>query len=338
MYSAGTVTRGAQEALLCGYPAGRDTSAMRNRRDIRLTCLTDAATKHEKIGTLWYHGGEASFDSQGNYWKKHQMTEIHAIDSYSETLDVQGWGLVDRQFFKASYDKYLTYKQKTQNRMHLLTLLSSSNHVPWNLSSDEINQYGPYNSTHPSQKTAGYSLDSSLEFLEKLKKSEFWDDSIVIFIGDHGHVYPSYSFSKSKDHRHTNVAMTISGGITEQAQRTFHGVIDTDSFKTQTDVSITIGHILGLNKFKAVGEDLFSNRSKSIFSDTGNTVFFPEFDFKILKSKLLVGDIPEDLQKNKDLINSMNFYRLFWNRVLGDKKDRLLEKLTRSSTDENTYR
>lgn len=327
MYSTGTVTRGGQEALICGYPGAMNTSTMTNRRDIQLKCLTDFMAKREDVFSLWFHGGSGAFDSQRPFWISHGFDVVESKVDFEDQSSEFGWGISDRAFFDQALAKYL--KMASDQKMNFSVFLSSSNHVPWKIPESESDAYGVGSKqfNHPSHRSAAYSMEALSDFFDGLKSSGLWDTHLVIVAGDHGHPYKSYTPSNSKNQRYTNVAFALTGGITESVLEKM-GRLNVENLlrdlgpRSQLDVSLFIASLFGLNDFQTLGEDLFSLRRFEVFSDLGDRLYFPANGEVIKKSDFFSSHFELSSKanlktaENGPLEGSKMGYRLLWHDLL----------------------
>lgn len=152
-YSVGSVTRAGQEAALCGYLSGRDTSLMRGLVTAKTTCLTDvlATRSPAKVTSFWLHGGDARFDGQVDFWKRHGVTTLMTGADFDAAAARTDWGIGDQTFFTAAAAHLLALKRGTSASAHVGIALSISNHIPWVVPADAPPTFrAPTGEAHPS--------------------------------------------------------------------------------------------------------------------------------------------------------------------------------------------
>ncbi|MFD3448387.1 LTA synthase family protein [Microbacteriaceae bacterium 4G12] len=217
--------------------------------------------------TAVFHANNATF------WNRNIMYPSLGYDrffnelDYKETKDTKiGWGLKDKEFFDQSVDKLQTLKQPFYTRFITLT-----NHFPFTYD-NSIKMIEPFNSGDETLDnyfvTARYEDEALKEFITRLKQTGIYDNSIIVFYGDH--------YGISDNH---NRAMAQYLGKTEITpydhmllQRTplFIHVPGQTEGKTisdpagEVDVKPTILHLLGVDTSNDIefGHDLFSPERK----------------------------------------------------------------------------
>lgn len=213
--------------------------------------------------TAVFHANNATF------WNRNVMYSSLGYDRYYNELDYTieedttlNWGLKDIEFFDQSVDMLKEIDQPFYTRF-----LSLSNHFPFTY--DEDTQYiEPYNSGDEVFDqyvvTARY-LDESLKlFIEQLKEEGIYDDSVIVFYGDH--------YGISDNHNDATAQFLGKEEITDydhiNLQRTplFIHLPGQTEGKTisepagEIDVKPTILHLLGIDTTDDInfGHDLFS--------------------------------------------------------------------------------
>ncbi|MBD8071350.1 LTA synthase family protein [Bacillus sp. PS06] len=211
-----------------------------------------------------------------SFWNRDIMYESLGYDKFFdiESYEVNeensvGWGLKDKEFFEQSVDL-----MKTQPQPFYSKLITLTNHFPFELGEEDkqideldtrsktLNRYIP---------TVRYQDEAVKHFIQKLKDEGLYENSILIFYGDH--------YGISENH---NVAMgeflgkEITPFDSVQLQRVpliihIPGVTDGENSKLisdvagQIDLKPTILHMLGINTKNDIhfGTDLFSGQKVS---------------------------------------------------------------------------
>jgi phosphoglycerol transferase MdoB-like AlkP superfamily enzyme len=268
LYSTGTVTRGGQEAVFCGYPGSMKSSTMRNHPEIRLDCIPRLVDQ----SGFWIHGGMGLFDAQRIFWEKQGIKNLISQEDFSEEIPVTPWGISDLSLMKYVVPKIQDLTQENKNFSYGL-VLTITNHVPWVLPSDapqflkERLKVDPF----PALTTSSYADLSVAKLVEALKTADIWRKTILVISGDHGHDTPSEQNS-SREERLTRVVGVISGGIVEQEIQPT--VISTPV--SQKDLGFFAAQILKVDLKAPLAQSPFSMRHLPVFSDLGDAIYFPE--------------------------------------------------------------
>ncbi|PHA01312.1 hypothetical protein COE51_04855 [Bacillus pseudomycoides] len=217
--------------------------------------------------TSVFHANNATF------WNRNMVYPALGYDRYFNELDYKitpenklGWGLKDIEYFDQSVEMLKNIPQPFYSRFITLT-----NHYPFEYD-DSTKLIEPYNSGDEVFDryvvTARY-LDEALKhFVEDLKASGLYDNSVIVFYGDH--------YGISDNHNRAMAQFLGKDQITEfdrmNLQRTpfFIHVPGQKEGKTITapageiDVKPTILHLLGVDTTNDInfGHDLFAPERK----------------------------------------------------------------------------
>ena len=267
MISTGTVTRGGQEAILCGYPGSVMSSTMRNHTEIKLKCLPSLT----KESSFWIHGGMGLFDAQKVFWEAQGMKRRFSQEDFSDALPMTPWGISDLSLMILAEQK-IHQIIKESNQYSLGMILTMSNHVPWVLPTDAPASLKsssiPLES--PAFLTAKYADLALKQLVEGLKFRGFWDQTILVVVGDHGHESPTTG-NWSREDKLTRVVGLISGGLVEKSGKP--KVVSTSV--SQKDLAFFAASVLGLELNAPLSQSPFAPRRLPVFSDLGEALYFP---------------------------------------------------------------
>ena len=279
-FSTGSVTRGGQEATLCGNFSGRNTSLMRNFDSLPYRCITDALSD-ETAAKYWYHGGDGRFDGQEAFWRRHNVKDIMTVKSFPSDAARTGWGVGDLILFKEAANKIRGLSQQDPS-FSLGMLLSVTNHIPWQMPG---NSTKADDSSEPWFLTTTYTDTSVGALVDELKKSNIWKSTLLFVISDHGNKTKPHAdlYKGSKNSNQllqSHVNLIVSGGITEEAlERDKQLPIVFDHLVGQADVATTIADIVALEPYLSMGKNLFEETSSyPILSQTEEGVYIPALD------------------------------------------------------------
>lgn len=228
--------------------------------------------------TAVFHANNATF------WNRNMMYPALGYDRYFNELDYKttpetkiGWGLKDIEYFDQSVEMLKTIKQPFYTRFLTLT-----NHYPFTYN-DDMKMVEPFNSGDGVLDryfvTARY-LDESLKiFVEKLKAEGLYDNSILVFYGDHYGISENHNTAMAKFLGKEEI--TAFDHVNLQRTPLFIHVPGQTEGKTisapagQVDVKPTILSLLGIDTANNIefGHDLFAPDRKPfvVFRD-GNFV------------------------------------------------------------------
>lgn len=282
-YSTGIVTRGAQEALWCGYPGQQFNSMMRQRRDIQIDCLPRQLEKSGRGMGHWFHGGEARFDSQASFWVSQGVKDLLSRKDFAENIPATPWGASDLALSREILNRL---PKLPKSPLHLIMMLTITNHMPWVLPDDAPDTLRNRSWDHPSHGTLAYQDLALGQLTEGLRRSATWPRTLLLLVGDHGHLAPIMPGSPSHDRvtdeeKLSHVPWIISGGIGETLA---HEFLQDKEFQSilrqpisQTDIGRFLADLIDI-PLMTVGENPFlppQERRLPVVSHLGNRVYFP---------------------------------------------------------------
>lgn len=277
-YGTGSVTRGAQEATLCGYRGARDTSVMRGLVVARITCLGDLLKG--KAETFWLHGGDGRFDGQRDFWRLHGIDHLLTGGDFPAAAARTGWGVGDQTFLAEAAARLLKLGHESRAPFLFGQVLTVSNHIPWDLPADARPELSQAAFAHPSHRTTAYADGALGHFVGELKRGDLWQKTLLVIVSDHGNNLPPVNDLYAGDPRRdellsAHVNLVLSGGIAEAAapgRRIERPVI-------QADVAPFLAYVMGLQDTRFFADGLFANeRRLPLYSDLEQGVFVPTDD------------------------------------------------------------
>lgn len=137
--------------------------------------------RHQGYKTAFLYGGRALFDNMGKFWSS---TGFEDVWDQGE-IDDQGfktiWGVADEYLFSEALKRLDAHAN--DDKPFLLSMLTVSNHRPYTYPEGRIDK-------DPSMKrqenVATYADWAFGQFIERAKTRPWFDDTVFIFVGDHG--------------------------------------------------------------------------------------------------------------------------------------------------------
>lgn len=183
-------TMGAMVSTQCGIPLftpshGNSMSGMDSFLD-NAYCLGDFLY-NEGYHLSYYGGADTSFAGKDNFFHTHKFSEVNGLyelDDYLDNSDYKSnWGLYDDSLLNIAYEKFLENSQK-HSKFGMFVLTLDTHHPSGHASefcADLIYQNGSnqmLNSVYCSDKLIS-------EFVEKIKKSKYGNDTVIVVASDH---------------------------------------------------------------------------------------------------------------------------------------------------------
>ena len=259
------------------------------------------------------HANNASF------WNRNVMHQTLGYDNffakdsydYSDESTIIGMGLSDKEFFKQSVEKIK--KIDSENKNYYLTLITLTNHTPW----DDVDKYGDYTVDYKKEVTsedgetkevimpymedtelgnyfkAVHYADSAIgEFIEELDNEGLLENTVVVIYGDHDariskkeyRYFYNYDFETgevydSEDERYTQVDY-----YNYELNRRVPFIIWTKNSKGDKLLNRKIDKVMGMYDAMPTLANMFNFDYKyalghDIFNIDENIVVFPNGNF-----------------------------------------------------------
>ena len=247
IYAAGDRSEKGQVAVLSGYPNQAITSIIKT--PTKTSHLPSINQSLEKVGyhSSYTYGGELEFANIKSYLINIGMEQLVSKYSFPVEERTTSWGVHDQYVFNRFYKDIHKEKQP-----FFATMFTLSSHEPYDVpmkphfqGKDETTLF----------KNSVYYTDSIVgNFIRTLKRDSLWNNTLIIFVADHGHPLPGHDPNDRPSKFH--IPLIFTGGAL-----TLKGKINT--IGSQTDIATTILDQLHLptDKFQW-GKDLLDSAAK----------------------------------------------------------------------------
>lgn len=268
-YANGDRTDKGIVSVISSYPAQPKTSIIKMpKKSQKLPFLTKYLQKLD-YETQFLYGGNIDFANFRSYFSNSQVDKIITKNDFPKKAQGSKWGVHDHLVFGK-----LLVECNLSNKPFFKIMLSQSSHEPFEVpmktvieGNDEENKF--LNSAYYTDKYLG-------EFVKKAKNSKWWNNTLVIFVADHGarnpHNTPSYVSKKF------HIPMLWIGGALNCKDITI------STFASQTDIAPTLMAQLKnkTDKYK-FGKNIFSKNCPSFsFFDYNNGFGYINENFELL--------------------------------------------------------
>lgn len=257
-YASGTRTDKALPAILSGYPAQPAQSIIKEpRKSQSLPNFTRILMDKGYNSSFWY-GGEINFANFNSYIIGSGFQSIITGNNFEAKEHDSKWGVHDHLLFRLFEDSL-----KNVREPFLKVLLTLSSHEPFNVPMEPVfegnDMMAEYkNSVFYSDKVLG-------EFLDWAKKQEWWKNTLVIMVADHGaRVDPEIP---AHDRKIFKIPMVWTGGAL-----TVKG-LKVNKTGSQIDIPLTLLDQLNISADFPFSKDLLSDESGSFAFYTFNEGF-----------------------------------------------------------------
>ena len=221
-------------SILSGWPAFPKTSVMKMPSKVRtLPSLARSLGRHGYASTFIY-GGDIDFtNTRGYLLDTGTQTIISEDDFTAAQRGSSKWGVCDSIAFDRLFQVVSSnhhHPSPTTHHPSFTTLLTLSSHEPWTVPMPTKFEDEVLNSF--------YYLDLCLgRFIERLRQSPQWDNTLVIILPDHGIKYQDIDETTPL---RSHIPMLWTGGAIRGPRRI-------DTFCTQSDLAATLLSQLGIS-------------------------------------------------------------------------------------------
>ena len=250
-----------------GYPSFPTMSVMKMPSKSRsLPNIARTLQQERGYSTHYLYGGDINFTNMRSYLVAGGFSDLTWKDDYTKEEQTSAkWGVRDDMTFQT-----LTELTQTMRQPFLIGYSTLSSHVPWDV---------PIHHFDDEVLNAFYYLDQCVgNFIQQLRQSDLWDNTLVIMLPDHGIVYADLDESNPLLN---HIPMLWVGGAVKQPRRI-------EQVCNQTDLPATLLGQLGIaHDDYTFSRDVLSVTYKNPFAihtyDDGYTIIdsasFVNYDF-----------------------------------------------------------
>jgi len=249
-FSTGGRTSNGLFATLTGIPDRPGFSVIHSQNALGDVGGIGAILKSGGYDTLFLYGGELAFENikplvaHWGFDTLYDMDDMTSSGEYRKGI----WGYDDADLFDF-LNKKLTHRDKT--KPFFATALTVSTHYPYKVPDKKFELFTGSGKEKDFLNTLYYSDWAIGNFLEKAKKSDYFDNTVFIFVADHTH------------HRGLNYFEDRNIPFLVYAKNKFKPALRED-FASQLDIIPTILGMTGKELyFSAMGKDLFSAKKNN---------------------------------------------------------------------------
>ena len=252
-YSAGIHTNHGMTATLYSFPALMKRNLMKGtvtpKRDGLPTVL-----KQNGWHNLFFMTHEAQYDNMNAFFRTNGYDEIYAQEDYPREEIVNSFGVSDHFLFDFALEKL----NKIQDIPFMATLLTISNHPPY-----IIPDWFKPTSKDPETQIVEYADWCIGDFLKKVKKESWYDNTVFVVLADHGKLVGTADSELPQSYNHIPL-MIFGAGIQPQ---------EYNQLGMQVDVMPTLLNIIGIDyDYNGFGTDLLHQPRQMVFYSADNQI------------------------------------------------------------------
>lgn len=226
-YASSFRTDRALPAVLAAFPGQPNTSLMKfiNKTE-KLPSISGSLAK-AGYGTAYYYGGDINFTNMLAFLKNAGFEKTVSDTDFPLSKKTGKWGANDGDLFeRVAAD----VQADTTSGPYFRVVQTSSSHEPFDV---------PYAGGFDNKRLNAFAYADSCigGFVDVLKKSPRWNNTLVIIVPDHFGAYPQELTDEQQRHR---VPLIMTGGALN-----LRGTVDTVG--SQTDIAATLLGAMGID-------------------------------------------------------------------------------------------
>ena len=229
-YASGTMTDRGLGSIISGYPSLSKTCIFRYERKLQGLTFLSRDLKSQDYSSLFIYGGDIDFAHIRSYVVTAGFDRILTNSDFPLDIKRSNWGVPDEYVLERLLEEC---NQAEQPFFHYCVTLSS--HAPFDVPMEPVfketsRKMSFYNSVRYTDGCLG-------DFFRKAKLSNWWQNSIIILVADHGsRICSDVEYDRD---RFQIPMLWLGGAVTEPGS-----VIR--KFGSQNDLPVTLLHQLGI--------------------------------------------------------------------------------------------
>lgn len=170
-------------SVLYGYPSPATVSLMKYPR--KTAAMSSIAAHLEKAGyeAAYYYGGDADFTNMRSFLINQGFRKITSDVDFPVSERLSKWGVPDHLLFRRAEKDILSWPANGKPR--LTVIQTSSSHEPFDVPYHRLND--------KILNVFAYSDSCVGAFVQALRKSKLWNNSLVIMVPDHLGAWPQHA-------------------------------------------------------------------------------------------------------------------------------------------------
>ncbi len=186
IYASDSRTDKGLATILSGYPVLEAIPILKFAEKTQHLPYLSKSLKEAGYHATFYYGGEVDFANMRSYLVNGQFDRIIAEDDFPPSYTAGKWGIPDHKMFESFLDGVLNDSGPSLN-----VLLTLSSHEPFDVPG--IPKFGSETLEQKLFSSVFYTDSCLGRFIQQLKGSKNWDNTLLILVADHGTRLPDYS-------------------------------------------------------------------------------------------------------------------------------------------------
>lgn len=224
IYAAGDRSEKGQVAVLSGYPNQAITSIIKTPTKTQKLPSITKSLEAEGYHTSYTYGGELEFANIKSYLVNSGFNKLISKYDFPVSERTTSWGVHDEFVFNRFFNDV-----KQEQQPFFATLFTLSSHEPYDV--PMAPKFKGNDETTKFRNSVAYTDSCVGVFINRLKNDPLWQNTLVVFVADHGHPLPGYDRNDLPSKFH--IPLIFTGGALK-----VKGVVST--IGSQTDIVTTV--------------------------------------------------------------------------------------------------
>ncbi len=282
--------------LFSAFPAQGEESIIKSVKKHEKLRGIGQEIKEAGYRTSFYYGGQSEFYNFKSYMMSHGIDRVVDMNDFPASDNASSWGVYDEKVFNK-----MLFDLNAEKEPFFSTIFTITNHEPYDLKGSY--KFGRV-STEDMFKSTAYYTDSVVnDFLEKAKKTSWYDNTLFIITADHGHRLP-YN-REITDPKRFHIPLIFYGEVLQQHYRG----VSINRTAGQVDIVATLLNQLNLpSSHYAWSRNLFNPTSSeyAFFNTKYSVGVVTPQDTVVLDTHL--GTAIRDENMNRNLMDILKAY------------------------------
>jgi phosphoglycerol transferase MdoB-like AlkP superfamily enzyme len=236
-------------AILSGYPSQTNKSIIKSPNKTRTLPMFTQEMANLGYENSYFHGGDLNFGNMNTYLRNGKINHFVEGSDFDKKDWNSKWGAHDHVVL----DKLLKDTPNGSTNF-FKTIFTLSSHEPYEFPADY--KFGKDTDENLFRSAHHYTDESIGKFIAEAKQHDWWKNTIVIIVADHGHSLPRHegAFNSPKKFQ---IPMVWIGGALAMRDTTI------STISSQSDLPFTLLSLVG-------GDNSEFNWSKNLFNQSPN--------------------------------------------------------------------
>ncbi|MFR9166835.1 MAG: LTA synthase family protein [Dysgonomonas sp.] len=213
-------------ATLGGYPAQPTMSILKYPKKVQALNSIPKSLVDNGYSASFLYGGDVNFAQMKTFFVTQKVTDITTDTDFPIKDRLTKWGVPDAITFEKFYEDI----KNEQSKPYLKMFLTLSSHEPFDVPTKRFEE--------PFLNSVAYTDSCIGVFVDKLKSSPDWNNTLIIFIPDHCMRYPK-TVEYNEPERHQSFSLWIGGALKD--------TLKIDKCCSQIDMVATLLHQLHID-------------------------------------------------------------------------------------------